>query len=148
MKAIKNYRSAIAINKIFEQLQQVLVKHGAKQITFDYGQDGKIYGVVFLIEVPGRVLPIRLPARVENVQAILEKQQQAGLIRNKVDPEQAYRVAWRNLLDWVVAQMTLLEIEMVKLEEVFLPYVVFSEGKTLFEVFEARQFQLPQLQEK
>jgi hypothetical protein len=148
MKAIKNYRSAIAINKIFEQLQQVLVKHGAKQITFDYGQDGKIYGVMFLIEVPGRVLPIRLPARVDNVHAILERQQQAGLIRSKLDPEQAYRVAWRNLLDWVVAQMTLLEIEMVKLEEVFLPYVVFSEGKTLFEVFESRQFQMPLPQEK
>jgi hypothetical protein len=28
--AIKNYGSTIAIDKIFEQLQQVLVKHGAR----------------------------------------------------------------------------------------------------------------------
>jgi hypothetical protein len=143
MKAIKNYRSSIEISKIFEHLQQVLVKHGAKQITFDYGTDGKIYGVMFLIEVPGRVLSVRLPARVENVHAILEKQHKAGLIRRKLDQEQAYRVAWRNILDWVVAQMTLLDIEMVKLEEVFLPYVVNPQGKTLFEVFESYQFQLP-----
>jgi hypothetical protein len=39
--------------------------------------------------------------------------------------------------------MTLLEIGMVRLEEVFLPYVVNAQGKTLFEVFEAYQFQLP-----
>jgi hypothetical protein len=37
----------------------------------------------------------------------------------------------------------LLEIEMVRLEEVFLPYVVNAQGKTLFEVFESYQFQLP-----
>jgi hypothetical protein len=148
MKAIKNYRSRIAIHEIFEQLQQVLVKHGAKQITFDYGTDGKIYGVTFRIEVPGKVLIVRLPARVENVHAILKKQRQAGIIREKVDQAQAYRVAWRNLLDWVVAQMTLLEIEMVRLEEVFLPYVVNAQGKTLFEVFEAYHFQLPLPQEE
>jgi hypothetical protein len=59
-----------------------------------------------------------------------------------------YRVAWHNLLDWVVAQMTLLEIEMVRLEEELLPYVVNAQGKTLFEVFEVYQFQLPLPQEK
>jgi hypothetical protein len=121
----------------------VLVKHGAKQITFDYGTDGKIYGVLFRIEVASKLLSIRLPARVDKVHAILGQQYQAGLIRRKLDQEQAYRVAWRNILDWVVAQMTLLDIEMVRLEEVFLPYVVNSQGKTLFEVFETYQFQLP-----
>ena len=39
--------------------------------------------------------------------------------------------------------MTLLEIEMVKLEEVFLPYIVNQQGKTLFEVLEDYQLQLP-----
>lgn len=92
MKAIKNYRSSIEISKIFEQLQQVLVKHGARQITFDYGQDGKIYGVTFSIEVAGKVLVVRLPARVENVYAILEKQRQAVLIKGKLDQEQGESV--------------------------------------------------------
>jgi hypothetical protein len=41
MKAIKNYRSSIEIDKLFAHLQQVLMQHGAKQITFDYGSDGK-----------------------------------------------------------------------------------------------------------
>lgn len=148
MKAIRNYRSSIDIDKLFAHLQQVLVKHGAKQITFDYGTDGKIYGVMFRVEVGDNILPIRLPARVDKVYAILEQQYQAGLIRRKLDQEQSYRVAWRNILDWVVAQMTLLEIEMVKLEEVFLPYVINQQGKTLFEVLEGYQFQLPLPQER
>jgi hypothetical protein len=39
--------------------------------------------------------------------------------------------------------MALLDIETVKLEEIFLPYIVNQEGKTLFEHFEETGFQLP-----
>ena len=56
--------------------------------------------------------------------------------------EQAYRVAWRNILDWVEAQMALLEIEMAKIEEIFLPYMVNSTGETFFERIEQRGFLL------
>ena len=56
--------------------------------------------------------------------------------------EQAYRVAWRNILDWVEAQMALLEIEMAKIEEIFLPYMVNSIGETFFERMEQRGFLL------
>ena len=56
--------------------------------------------------------------------------------------EQAYRVAWRNILDWVEAQMALLEIEMAKIEEIFLPYMVNSTGETFFERMEQRGFLL------
>lgn len=45
--AIKNYTSDKAFDRIFTELQQSLGKHGAKQISFDYGDDGKIQGVQF-----------------------------------------------------------------------------------------------------
>jgi hypothetical protein len=56
--------------------------------------------------------------------------------------EQAYRVAWRNILDWVQAQMALLEIGMAKMEEVFLPYMLDQQCHTLFERMEQRGFLL------
>jgi hypothetical protein len=56
--------------------------------------------------------------------------------------EQVYRVAWRNILDWVLAQMALMEIGMAKIEEVFLPYMQDREGMTLFEQMEQRGFLL------
>jgi hypothetical protein len=55
---------------------------------------------------------------------------------------QAYRVAWRNILDWVQAQMALLEIGMAKMEEVFLPYMQDRQGLTFFERMEERGFLL------
>jgi hypothetical protein len=145
MKAVKNYTSTIPINRIFDGLQKVLSEHGAKQIIFEYGEDGKIYGLTFVIPFGNQILPIKLPARIAEAQALLKLQYEQGLINNRkiLEPEQAYRVAWRNIWDWVSAQMALLDIKMAKIEEVFLPYVATADGKTLFEAFEQGKLQLP-----
>jgi hypothetical protein len=44
--AIKNYTSDKPIEKIFAELQHTLGTHGAKHISFEYGDDGKVQGVV------------------------------------------------------------------------------------------------------
>jgi hypothetical protein len=146
--AIKNYASEKPIERIFAELQQTLGTHGAKQISFDYGEDGKVHGMQFVIKVNDRFLPVKLPARVEKAQAVLKKQWEEGVISHKrgkentYGDEQAYRVAWRNILDWVQAQMALLDIGMAKIEEVFLPYMQDRDGVTFFERMEQRGFLL------
>ena len=55
---------------------------------------------------------------------------------------QAERVAWRILKDWVEAQMALLDIEMVRFEEIFLPYIETKDGRTVYERLEEKQFLL------
>jgi hypothetical protein len=47
--AIKNYTSDKPLEKIFAELQQTLATHGAKQISYDYGDDGKVHGVAFAV---------------------------------------------------------------------------------------------------
>ena len=146
--AIKNYTSDKPIDSIFTELQQTLVQHGARQISFDYGDNAKVQGVQFVIKVNDRFIPVKLPARVEKAQTVLKKQWEDGVISHKRGKEQtygyeqAYRVAWRNILDWVQAQMALLEIGMAKIEEVFLPYMQDREGITFFERMEQRGFLL------
>jgi hypothetical protein len=80
---IKNYTSDKPIEKIFAELQQTLGMHGAKQISFDYGDDGKVHGVQFVIKVKDRFIPVKLPARVEQAQAILKQQWDTGTISHK-----------------------------------------------------------------
>jgi hypothetical protein len=146
--AIKNYTSEKPIDRIFAEMQQTLVTHGAKQISFEYGDDGRVHGVSFTIKVYDRFIPVKLPARVEKAQAVLKDQWQTGVISHKRGGEktygddQAYRVAWRNILDWVQAQMALLEIGMAQMEEVFLPYMVTKTGETFFEATQRNDFQL------
>src|SRR5258708_6234736 len=135
--ALKNAYSDISIEKLFAELQKTLAQHGAKQISYDYEDDGRVHAAQFVIKTQNnRFIPVRLPARVEKAQAVLQRQWEAGIISHKVGKEkalgyeQAYRVAWRNILEWVQAQMALLEIEMVQLEEIFLPYMITRTGET------------------
>ena len=62
--------------------------------------------------------------------------------------EQARRVGWRIIKDWLEAQMALLELNMVKIQEVFLPYIIGIDGKTIYEKLESKGFSGYLLEEK
>lgn len=133
---LKNAYSKINIQQLFNNLQKVLSTHGARQIVFEYGKDGKIYGITFVIQYKDKLLPIKLPARIQQVAKVLENQ---GFRYNE---DQVYRVAWRNINDWIEAQMAMLDSEMVKMEEIFLPYMTDRFGNTYFEKLENNKFLL------
>lgn len=133
---LSNYQSRSPMPNIFADIQKTLVEHGAKQVVFDYGDVGKIVGITFTIETQAGPMTIRLPAMFDRVQAIFDKQ---GL---RYKPDQPYRTAWATLRDWVKAQMALIDWQMVKLEQVFLPYAVGRDGRTYFEILQSRGFLL------
>lgn len=133
---ILNYTTKIDIFTTIGQIQGQLVKHGAKKILQDYDDKGNIIALSFTINTPTGIRGIRLPANVEAVQKVLTKQ------KVKCDREQAERVAWRIIKDWVLAQMAILESEMVEIDEVFLPYMVNNNGQTLFEAYRNNQLML------
>ena len=62
-------------------------------------------------------------------QRVLELQQ----VRRWDDEEYVYRVAWRNIRDWVMAQLALYETEIVDMPQVFLPFATDQKGQTLYE---------------
>lgn len=131
---LKNYASTASLPNIFNAIEKTLSTHGAKQIIRDYDDNGKISAISFIVKTNKGDLGIRLPARYDKVEKIFQDQG----IRYK--PEQPYRTAWATIRDWVDAQMALIDWEMVKPEEVFLPYAVVKSGKTYFEVLENRGF--------
>jgi len=57
--------------------------------------------------------------------------------------DQAYRTGWANIRDWVTAQMALVDTQMAKVQEVFLPYMANRKGQTLYESMEESKFLLP-----
>lgn len=144
--AILNYTTTIESYKTVAEIEKILVKHKAKSIMKDY-QDESIVALSFLIDVGYNQIPIKLPAKIEECYMVLCNEKKNGTKNIKATKEQAERVAWRILKDWIEAQMALLDINMVKFEEVFMPYIVDSNGRTLFEKLEERQFLLTQQEE-
>ena len=86
---------------------------------------------------------ISLPARIDACLNVLRKEKRENPRKQIKDTrEQAERVAWRILKDWVEAQMALIDIEMARFEEVFLPYIQTNNGQTVYARLEEKQFLL------
>lgn len=137
---ILNYTTTIDAFKTVSEIEYILMKHKAKSIMKEYDND-TITGLSFLIDTGRQQIPIRLPVKIDECLEVL-KQEKKRKSSVKATREQAERVAWRILKDWVEAQMALLDIEMVRFEEIFLPYIETNNGQTLYERLEEQQFLL------
>lgn len=136
--------TAIAPERTALEIQAALVSAGAKQIATDYG-NGKITGLRWFMATPAGDMLFALPVRVMPLYELLCK-------RRGVNPkyggtplmQKAERVAWRQLLRWVLAQLAMVETGMVSAGEVFSPYAEVAPGKTMWAAIqESRQLALP-----
>lgn len=139
---ILNYTTQIEAFKTASEIEYILMKHNAKSIIKNF-EGQSITGLSFLIDTGTQQVPVRLPVRIEECFEVLKREKKNSPKSNiKATMEQAERVAWRILKDWVEAQMALLDIEMVKFEEIFLPYIEMKNGKTVYEELENKRFLL------
>ncbi|MBA7560651.1 hypothetical protein ES708_02280 [subsurface metagenome] len=141
--ALLNYTTSIEATKTVGEIQGMLAGHGAKSILIDYAADGQVEALAFKILTPQGEIGIRLPIDPEAVLKVLTNQNRLGKVpRRYANRPQAIRVAWRIVKDWVQAQMAILETEMVKMEQIFLPYAITKDGQTVYDLFEQRQIKM------
>ncbi len=147
MKTLFMETTKISPQKTVGEIQEVLGKYGASAIRTDY-ENGQVIGVSFTIDINRNQIPFRLPCRYLAVLDVLmdrirgERSQEYLDKKREEYTEQAKRIAWRQILRWVEAQLALVETGMVKMQEVFIPYMLMDKGKTLFEKLEETQFKM------
>ena len=123
---ILNYTTKVDIFTTLGEIQRILVAHGARKIVQDYDVRGRIIALSFLVKTPLGEQAVRLPANVDAVYAVLQQQ------KVRCGREQAERVAWRIIKDWLEAQMAILEAKMVQIDEIVLPYILDRTGCRTF----------------
>lgn len=133
--AILNYTTSISAHKTVGEIQQLLAQKGARGVSIDYDAAGQPAAVAFWLELAGNPVSFRLPSNWTGVRRALDKDRKVPA-RSKTD-EQAQRVAWRIVKDWTEAQLAIVEAGIAGMAEVFLPYAVTPDGRTLFQAFEA-----------
>lgn len=124
------------------EIQKLLGEYGASAIRTDYDQ-GEVIAVSFTIKLDGDQIPFRLPCRWEAIKMIFESRRKRRYGRGRPPGDitaQAKRVAWRQILRWVQAQLALTETKMAKLHEVFMPYLLMDKGQTIFERMESQNW--------
>lgn len=144
-KNIKNYTTSISVQKTLGEIQSLLAQAKATKMMIDYDGSGEPTALTFALQTERGVIGFKLPARVENVAKIMYPGVSRFYAGDK-RVEQYKRTAWRNIKDWLDAQLALIQTGMVKPEEVFLPYAV-NKGVTLFESFQQGNL-LPRGEEK
>jgi hypothetical protein len=140
---IKNYTTEIPVERTIAEIQTILAQNGARGIALEYDAHGRIKDIFFKIKLHEKELPFRLPSKPDNVYAAVFAGMQYEQRLRQERMKKAEAIAWRICKTWLEAQITLINLEQAKLEEVFLPYLVLPSNKTLFETMEHNQFLLP-----
>lgn len=128
-----NYTTQKDADKTAGEISEMLRRAGARAVLTEYDEKGDyISSLSFKMLVGGSEIAFRLPCDWRPVQNVLQEQKRRN---SRVNPsqEQSIRVAWRIVKDWIEAQLAIIETKMVKTEDVFLPYAIMKDGKTLAE---------------
>ena len=144
-KLIKNYTTDIPVERTVTEIRNILVQNGARGIAFEYDAQGNMKDVFFKIVLHDKELPFRLPAKAEKVYGALHKDATDSYHARYGQQwkAEAERIAWRICKTWLEAQITLINLEQVTIEEIFLPYLIMPGNKTLFETMQTNNFLLP-----
>ena len=127
---LRNYTTRIDAGKTAGEIVSLLVRHGAQQVTQDYNA-GEIATISWVAHTAHGLVSFRLPVDVDKCYLVLKRQ---NLVRqSREGRDQARRVAWRIVKDWMSVQMALLQTEMVTLDQLMLPYALDQNGLTLYE---------------
>lgn len=151
MPAPVNYTTKIAASKTVGEMQQMLAQHGAQRIAVDY-EDGRPSALSFALTTVHGVRLFSLPVNIDGMHGLLKKKDVAGELRSgsraeRTSREQAERVAWRIMKDWLGAQLALIDSEMVDLTTVMLPYLRISDDETLAQAYVANELIQSRLRE-
>lgn len=130
-----NYTTTIEATKSASECIARLAEHGASAIGITYA-DKKPVGLTFRIETVHGERQFSLPVNVEGTFKALDKAKRSGGIPPRYAArDQAERVSWRVLKDWLEAQLALIEAGVADMAEVMLPYLNVARGVTLYQAY-------------
>lgn len=135
---ILNYTTKIAASKTVAEIQSMLCKAKASAVLTEYDPEGVLSAISFRITKTHGLMSFRLPANVDSVYKVVVKDR--GIPQRLRTREQAARVAWRIVKDWLEAQLAFIESQQAEFEQVFLPYAQDSSGQTVFEIYQGKKF--------
>jgi hypothetical protein len=141
--ALLNYTTKIPAEQTIGEIQKMLSNHGVMAMMTEY--DGPhVSAVSFKMDIAGKPMGFRMPCNWKAVYEIFTEKagkrdiwdsaRKARVLEER--KQQAIRTAWRIIKSWTEAQLALIEVNMVTIQQVFLPYSIMKDGRTLSEHIE------------
>jgi hypothetical protein len=137
--AIKNSTTQVNETRTIGEIMGLLSAKGARSIQIEYDGGGQAHGISFMVLIHEVPIPFRMPCNFEGVKrCILSEYSPRNRGKFEDSPEvakKARNIAWRNLKDWIAAQMAFIETEQATLQQVFMPYATTVDGVTAYDQF-------------
>jgi hypothetical protein len=131
---ILNYTTSISTEKTAGEIQMKLAKAGASAVMSEYDENGIMNAMSFRINT----FYFRLPINIDGVYQVMKRDKK--IMPKLKTYEQAARVAWRIIKDWVEAQIAIIEARQAELTQVFFPYLQNQTGQTLYQIAKESEF--------
>lgn len=138
---ILNYTTKVDADKTAMEIAKELSTHGARAVLTEYDPvEGLVTAISFKINIEGNDIGFKLPCDWKPVYEIMVKDKKFPYYdtarKERMMSElkaQSVRTAWRIVKDWVEAQMALIETKMVTTQQVFLPYAIMKDERSVAE---------------
>jgi len=128
---IRNYTSTKDPSWSAQKMLQVLSEHGARRISMDYGPDGELQALTFMMTFGAGPLHFRIEPDPDGMLQAMEEDD--GVPNSKCTEEQARRTAWRNKHDWLDAQLAEVAANQADMKELLLGFAVTDDGRTVYD---------------
>ena len=138
--AILNYTTQVSTERTAGEIQRKLAMAGASAVMSEYDEDGIMSAMSFRISTRMGELHFRLPINIDGVYDVIQGERKVPKRLKTYD--QASRIAWRIVKDWIEAQIAIIEAGQAELQEVFLPYAQNSRGETVYQRLVATEFKM------
>jgi hypothetical protein len=129
-KNIKNYTSAVPVDRTISCIEQELVKIGVSHIEKSY-ENGIPVGIIFSVQLPHRI-KFRIPVNIDSAFDIIKTIPEYRTKKKDWLKAQACRTAWRIILNWVEVQVAMIQLKQAEAIQIFLPYVYDSKHEQTF----------------
>lgn len=136
-----NYTTVIEPGKSAGECVAMLAAHGVTGIGQTFDGAGAPTGLTFQIKTPWGPRQYSLPINVKGTEKALSKAyQRRDIAMRYTGTEQAQRVAWRVMKDWLEVQLALIQAGVAELDQVMLPYMHTDDtGTTVWERYSVEQ---------
>jgi len=140
---LKNYTTDIPANRTILEIQDILAKSGARGIAFEYDNAGNIESLFFRLKIQnGQEISFKLPVKPDAVYKVMFEgvpgERQYGESRR----QKSLNISWRIIKEWLEVQFSLIQLNQAEAIEIFLPYMVTGENRTLYQDMKENQFKL------
>lgn len=115
-----------------ETIQEIMIllrNYKVRDVLTNYDDKGKVKSMSFTLDLNNQIIPFQLP--VDHLPLWeMSIQKRTRYINNE---DQARRVAWRQVYKWIQSQLAMVDIKMVKFEQVFMPYIMINHKETIYD---------------